>query len=324
MKEIKEKIELDKINYSVRAAQAVLQYGVGAMVDFADQTLVTAAPETWSNTKKIYDERFAKALGVDYFVLPRSVSYSRFPEWYFCPKCREFKKLDEWAEQWKKLSQNNKRMRDKLEKDNYLVRNMQCPNCFQDLVVSRIVTVCEDGHLNDFPWKEWVHKKAKKECNQLNPTLKFKTGASGTEGLEGLSIECSCGARTTLSGAFDTDVFEKMDDNIFRCKGNHPFNHTVQKCYRYPRTIQRGASSVYFPVIYTSLVIPPYADKINSMVENSKGFEVCCAIINDEEPDKKIEKIQKKLNQWVEKIALEIGRPQVEVEKVLRRKWLSE
>ena len=107
MKEIKEKIELDKINYSVRAAQAVLQYGVGAMVDFADQTLVTAAPETWSNTKKIYDERFAKALGVDYFVLPRSVSYSRFPEWYFCPKCREFKKLDEWAEQWKKLSQNN-------------------------------------------------------------------------------------------------------------------------------------------------------------------------------------------------------------------------
>ena len=75
MNEIKDKVKLDKINYSVRAAQAVLQYGVGAMVDFADQTLVTAAPETWSNTKRIYDERFAKALGVDYFVLPRRVSY---------------------------------------------------------------------------------------------------------------------------------------------------------------------------------------------------------------------------------------------------------
>ena len=40
------KYELNKVTHSVRAAQAVLQYGVGAMVDFPDQTLVTAAPDT--------------------------------------------------------------------------------------------------------------------------------------------------------------------------------------------------------------------------------------------------------------------------------------
>ena len=43
--EVKEKVDLNKVSYSVRASQAVLQYGVGAMVDFQDQTLVTAAPE---------------------------------------------------------------------------------------------------------------------------------------------------------------------------------------------------------------------------------------------------------------------------------------
>lgn len=43
--QVKTKIELNKVTHSVRAAQAVLQYGVGAMVDFSDQTLVTAAPE---------------------------------------------------------------------------------------------------------------------------------------------------------------------------------------------------------------------------------------------------------------------------------------
>lgn len=324
MEEVKKKIELDKINYSVRAAQAVLQYGVGAMVDFADQTLVTAAPETWSKTRKIHDERFAKALGVDYFVLPCSVSYTRFPEWYFCPKCRDFKTIEEWIEQWKKIAETNKVLRRKIENDNYLVKNMQCPNCHQDLVVSRIVTVCEDGHLNDFPWREWVHKKAKKECTQANPTLKFKTGASGTEGLEGLSIECSCGARTTLSGAFDVDAFEKMEDSIFRCKGNHPFNHKKEKCYRFPRTVQRGASSVYFPLIYTSLVIPPYADKLNNRIENSKAFEECCVIINDEEPEDRIKKIEKRLSQWASKISLEIGESEGEIEKILKRKWLSE
>lgn len=38
------KYELNKVTHSVRAVQAVLQYGVGAMVDFSDQSLVTGAP----------------------------------------------------------------------------------------------------------------------------------------------------------------------------------------------------------------------------------------------------------------------------------------
>ena len=38
------KIEMKGTEYNVRAAQAILQYGVGAMVDFQDQTLMTAAP----------------------------------------------------------------------------------------------------------------------------------------------------------------------------------------------------------------------------------------------------------------------------------------
>lgn len=91
--QVKTKIELNKVTHSVRAVQAVLQYGVGAMVDFPDQTLVTAAPEYWSGMSRIYDDRFAKALGVDYFALPTNIAYSRFPEWYFCPKCRRFQPL---------------------------------------------------------------------------------------------------------------------------------------------------------------------------------------------------------------------------------------
>lgn len=61
--QVKAKVELNKVTHSVRAAQAVLQYGVGAMVDFPDQTLVTAAPEYWSGTSRIYDDRFASSWG---------------------------------------------------------------------------------------------------------------------------------------------------------------------------------------------------------------------------------------------------------------------
>ena len=320
--QIKDKVPLNKVTHSVRAAQAVLQYSVGAMVDFPDQTLITAAPETWSGTQKIYDDRFAKALGVDYFALPTKISYSRFPEWYFCPKCRKFQLIDKWIAEYQKRSKPKS-----LEIDPYMARHMKCMDCKQDLVVARIVTACERGHINDFPWVKWVHKHSKKpKCS--NPSLTFKTGASGTEGLEGLSISCSCGAYTTLKGAFEKDCFEKLDNDaeeeIFRCEGRHPHKHEKEKCILYPRTVQRGSSSIYFPVVYSSLVIPPYADKLNAKIEKSGAFADCMTIISDEEPEDRIKTINKRLTKWVEKIASEIGAPKSSIEAVLIRKWLDD
>ena len=51
-----QKIQLNSITHSVRASQAVLQYGVGAMVDFPDQTLMTAAAKLSLGFRKL---RFA-------------------------------------------------------------------------------------------------------------------------------------------------------------------------------------------------------------------------------------------------------------------------
>ena len=227
-KGIKRKIALKNVAYSVRATQAVLQYGVGAMVDFPEQTLVTAAPETWEKTSKIYDDRFAKALDVEYFALPINISYSRFPEWYFCPKCRKFQPLSSWIKEYRAKANPSK-----LEADPYMTRNLQCVKCHQDLVASRIVTICENGHLNDFPWVKWVHTRARKPIC-ANPCLKFKTGASSTEGLEGLSVSCTCGASTSLKGAFDPNIFKELDEKNetenFLCTGHHPFKNSKTVC----------------------------------------------------------------------------------------------
>ena len=323
--QVKQKIELNRVTHSVRAAQAVLQYGVGAMVDFPDQTLITAAPEYWSESAKVYDDRFAKALGVDYFAVPTKIAYARFPKWYFCPKCRNFQPITKWVDDYRRKAKGKM-----LDSDNYMVKHMQCLDCRQDLVVARIVTVCEHGHINDFPWIKWVHRQSKKPiCG--NPSLKFKTGASGTEGLEGLSITCACGAFSTLKGAFEiksgVTVFERMDkeedSNDFRCEGGHPHNNQKEKCALYPRTVQRGSSSVYFPVIYNSLVIPPYADKLSGKIEKSNAFADCITIIEDEEPEDRIETIKKRMSKWVEKIAAEIGASKSDIERVLIRKWLN-
>ena len=320
--EIKSKVDLNRITHSVRAAQAVLQYGAGAMVDFPDQTLVTSAPEYWNRTSRIYDDRFAKALNVDYFALPTDIAYVRFPEWYFCPKCRTFQPLNKWISEYRKKAKNKT-----LMSDENMVEHMQCPRCGQDLVVARIVTVCEDGHLNDFPWIKWVHARSKKPiCG--NPCLKFKTGASGSEGLEGLSIQCSCGAHSTLKDAFDKNIFEKMDKEErtlgFRCEGCHPFNNIKETCGKYPKAVQRGASSVYFPVTHSSLVIPPYANKLKTKIEKSIAYGKCINRIEDEEtPEEKLELIKKRLPKWTAEVALEIGALKSDVEKILRGKWLD-
>ena len=320
---VKEKVELNKVTHSVRAAQAVLQYGVGAMVDFPDQTLVTSAPEYWTGTSRIFDDRFSKALGVEYFAMPTNISYSRFPEWYFCPKCRKFQPLKKWISEYRKKPKNKA-----AEFDAHMVSHLQCPSCNQDLVVARIVTVCEKGHLNDFPWVKWVHVRSKHPIC-YNPDLRFKTGASGSEGLEGLTIECAtCNARTTLKDAFNKDIFSKLDDGDerqdFICEGYHPFKHTKEPCGCHPRTVQRGASSVYFPLIHSSLVIPPYANKLNMKIEESKAYEECVVIIEDEEPEDRSKKIQKSFKKWATKIAMEIGALQSDVEKILTEKWLMD
>lgn len=315
------KFDLNAITHSVRAAQAVMQYGVGAMVDFSDQTLVTSAPENWTTIKQIYDNRFAKALGVNYFAMPINISYERFPEWYFCPKCRKFQPLKNWISEYKRKSKQSI-----VEKDSNMIFHLQCPDCKQDLVVSRIVTICEKGHLNDFPWVKWVHIRSNKNiCS--NPVLTFKTASSGNEGIAGLNIECSCGAHATLRDAFDKDIFYILDNNgersNFICEGHHPFKHTKEPCSCYPKTSQRGSSSVYFPVVYSSLVIPPYANKLNTQIEQSQGYEKFLTIIEDEEPECRAETINEKLPKWTAKIATEIGAPYDSVEKILRMNLLE-
>ena len=312
---------LNKQTHSVRTAQAVLQYGAGAMVDFPDQTLVTAAPELWQKTMKIYDERFAKALHVDHFARPTTIGYVRFPEWYFCPKCRHFQPLNQWIALYRKSARPWL-----LDEDPNMVRHMQCPTCRQDLLCTRIVTVCNHGHLNDFPWVSWVHATAKKPiCG--SPNLQLMTSTSGSEGLDGIRIKCtSCGAQATLKGAMDDGRFQALENSgegySFRCEGRHPFRHEQEDCHCYPRAIQRGSSSVYFPLVYRSLVIPPYANRLNMDIEKSDEFDFCVRSIADEDPEDRLALIQKKLSKWTKKIALEIGAKAQDVEQILRRKWL--
>lgn len=327
--------DMNSIAYSVRAAQAVLQYGVGAMVDFKDRTLMTAAPEYWEKaTEAIHDERLEKTLKVKKFGMPSGednkpgISYVQFPEWYFCPKCRRFKSLSEWQENYER----------KTKRDDFINR-LRCPSCNLSLVVARIITVCKCGHIDDFPWINWVHAQnmgadgPKPICQK--PAIIFNTGLSTTESLEGLIVTCeTCKARATLWGAFEHNSLEKLQNKHggvydFSCTGRHPWKNFKEECSEFPRVMQRGSSSVYFPSTASSLVIPPYSSVLTSKIDNSNKYDEystkCDDLLeNAREFDVPKEKVLIKLDaitdDFSNQIAVEIGADSKKVKEILERK----
>lgn len=347
--EIKEKIKMDKFTHSVRASQSVLQYGVGAMVDFPEQTLMTAAPETWeSSVKEIHDQRLEKeVLHVDFIGMPGSadelryqngISFTRFPEWYFCPKCRSFKPIKEWYFDYA----HSTKMKKRYEKDPNMVKRVCCTTCFQDLVVSRIVVACGQGHIDDFPWVKWVHARnfggAKPICQ--NPKIKFKTTASSSEGLEGLTVICeNCNSRTTLKGAFDQNAFKELNEKTgneynFRCTGRHPWKNCSEQCIEFPHVLQRGSSSVYFPKIESSIVIPPYSSQLNRLIEDSVGYSNFKKSIKDSlnafklanieiTQEQREQIVKSKIQEFSKIISNEIGRSVKLIEPILERSMIQ-
>ena len=340
------KIDLNEYSHSVRASQAVLQYGVGNIVDFPEQTLMTAAPKYWKDqvvTK--HDGRLEKLLHVTHFGMPgskdqncnRGISYVRFPEWYFCPKCRRFMPLSKWFEEYKSKAPQKTR-----EYDEFMVKNLRCYNCRQSLVITRIITVCPNGHIDDFPWIDWTHCKnmngPKPVCN--SPTLKFTTSLSGSEGLEGLTLTClNCGARATLKEAFNKGIFKTISQSDkykgkynFACKGKHPWNNTKEMCDCYPEVRQRGASSIYFPITASSLVIPPYSSILQKKIENSKAFEegyigIKAIKENNYIPDdKKDDAIKDEIKKISQKVAdeISIGVPVNQIIDILEQRWIAQ
>ena len=325
--------------YQQRLAQAIMQYGVGAMIDFPDRTLTVAAPETWCRDRGqqaphiIHDTRFERSLSqrgqhIRMFKAPRSLNYVEFPFWHICPKCHRLQTLADWRQQSEACGQEVTDSKGRY----YPPR---CPQCKRQLVPARLVVVCEHGHLDDFPWVEWTHY-----CNQdgpkgpcAAPTLVYESG-NGTEMGEDIRIKCTtCGAEATLKGAFAADAFAKLNQSlgkdVFHCTGHRPERGTYEACSLSPRAFPRGASSVYFSFLRTSLILPPLRSALHSQMEESnafrdyKQFVALMPSMGMSEEDIK-QNVCRLLPTKAKEIAAELGRPADAVEAALREIFLQE
>jgi len=130
----------------------------------------------------------------------------------------------------------------------------------------RFVAACVDGHIQDFPWWEWLLQTP---TPQKRGRLRMIT--SGSASLAGVKIVCeeeSSDIRSiesrTLTGAFGFELGEPSPLSKFdiRCRGDNPAlgipsaNRPSPQCGKDLYPLLRGGSNVYFARIASSIYIP--------------------------------------------------------------------
>lgn len=184
--------------------------------------------------------------------------------------------------------------RDNFDLERYLRFGVTCPECHKPAYPSRFITICENGHMDDFPWSWWVHRGM---TNCKGKLKMYSTGNTST--LADMWIECElCGAKRSMSGATQEDNFSEL-----RCSGHHPFRPRSrnERCDKKVIPSQRGASKNTVEgmirgakryVLITGYSLSGYfADLVDVLIEKSQKGIYVKFFVNNIENQKGFDKL---------------------------------
>lgn len=276
--------------FPVRRSQLISPFGVGALQVVRDgSSVITAGLDHWYEREdgdndprlldldefKLQEWRLEQLLGTDYFMLPPdarnarsggeqvpnsrlTVPFLRFPQWHFCPRCKVMKQFPLTTQGKQKCAECAKK-----KTTSYMV---QVP----------IVAICEHGHIQDFPWREWVHHSAKPRCNGQLSLI-----ATGGASLAAQKVVCGgCHAERTLASvtSANTDgttfLSRNLEDGdkeaLFLCKGLRPWlqDTSGESCEKHLRGSLRSASNLYYANVKSAIYVPRGTDSVpSSLIE---------------------------------------------------------
>jgi hypothetical protein len=126
------------------------------------------------------------------------------------------------------------------------------------------MVTCEHGHLDDFPWVEFLHQ-GPTDCKGL--LYLYEVGASG-EALD-VEVKCDgCGVRRRMGQAFGPNNRTVMP----ACRGRRPQLRDIDPngCDQdHVKPMLQGASNLWFPVLISALSVPQAADDLGRLVEEN-------------------------------------------------------
>lgn len=244
---------------NIRKSQLITTFGSGSIVDMSDYSVIMAATDYWHEGEKLFEPNLQRLLGVKYFQQPITtdddlqmgnpdIPAFRFPMMHFCPQCKRLMSYRDFGDLYIK----------------------KCMECNKGLVPSRFVAACENGHLEDFPYRWWVHNGDFSSCPAADVYDKLKIEFTNTSGgLGSITIKCTaCGKERTMEGSMGNNALKG-----YSCRGQRPWigmrkeHYDPEKCTKDMRTLQRGASNVYFSLVQSALTIPPWSNSIHTEIE---------------------------------------------------------
>ena len=271
----------NRIVGEVHQTQLITTHGVGSVVDFLNDTAIIAGIDDWDADKnkdnfearKIYNENLQSLTGAKYFLEPKvsintgwkktkDVPAYVFPEMLYCPMC-------------KKLVTSKEAANANPKKPNRCCLSKQDRSlCKGTLIAARFVVVCENGHIEDFPYDWWIHGSSGCASGRTPRFSMYNVGDRSD--IDSLYLKCeNCGDSKGMNGAFASSAFG--GENAYLCNGNHPHLKN-KKAYREPncdkqlKTLLRSSSGVYFPVTINALLIPPWSEEAVKLIE--REYEV--------------------------------------------------
>ena len=258
-----------------RPSQLLQTYGVGALIALPHISALIMGLDDWEvdNSQEITEERLLHAvqtaLGsqVKRLLSPPAseedtsnpfdyaarigVPVAAFPRWLVCPRCHLLAPVESGFFQLKTH---------KFQPEQTRYVHINCPN--QPTVLpSRFMIACESGHLDDFPWKHFLH--GDKPCNSMLRMYEF--GVSGEP--SDIQIVCdTCKASRPMSDALSNDDKQKYRPI---CSGRRPHLRDKEKeCHNEARSILLAASNTWFPLILATLSLPSTPDPLGQLVES--------------------------------------------------------
>ena len=246
----------------VRPSQVITTFGPGAIVDLQTLSVVVAGVDQWhkGDEQRIQEPRLQRNLGVkcfysappaegDFGKKPGTLPSYLFPRYQVCSNA-QCGTLSEPSEQAFKRHETRP--------------VFYCQLCGGKSPVNPapFIVACPSGHMDDFPWRTFVHR-GPTPCKQ--PLQLRSMGKTGT--VRDLWVICGCDAKRTVGEAFGA----KKHEVVGACTKTRPWlgpDAVDQKCEHadLAETLQRGATNSWFPAVQSALSIKDAATPIGKIL----------------------------------------------------------
>lgn len=259
----------------LRPNQLIFTFGIGALIDLPNLSAIVMGLDDWNTAycKEIAEDRLLVAVQrrfgpqLSHLYRPPSkpdellsdpaapaigVPVVPFPRWLRCTGCGTLASIESGVFG---LVQDRYRP----DRTRYVHSNCRFArgNSAPSALSVRFLLACRQGHLTDFPWRDFVHQ-GKVPCERSELTIR-EHGAAGDAA--DIIVRCACGEQRRMADAFGERA-------LFTCPGHYPHLRQIEhECSEEAKTILLGASNSWFPSALSALSIPRATDKLGKLVE---------------------------------------------------------